>query len=229
MNVLNKKRIFYDTYHNWIFDLDNTIYDLDLGLFNKISNKMTLYISDNFNISHIEAKKLQTEMYFKYGLTLSGLIIERKINPYEFLEYVHNVEHPELKKDPELKILLERLTGNRYIYTNAPYEHANKILKNLGINKLFKKILDIKKLNFIPKPDPRSYKSMIRFFCLDKENLTKSIFIEDTVKNLIEAKNLGITTVWIQKKYKLKEIKNNFPFVDYSFTNLKSFLKFVNN
>ena len=35
---------FLDRYDYWIFDLDNTIYDFKLGLFRRISKRMTEYI-----------------------------------------------------------------------------------------------------------------------------------------------------------------------------------------
>ena len=69
---------FENNYDYWIFDLDNTIYDFNLGLFRRISQRMTIYIKDFFNLNHNEALKLQKTMYKKYGLTLRGLIIEKK-------------------------------------------------------------------------------------------------------------------------------------------------------
>ena len=36
--------IHNDSFENWIFDLDNTIYDIKLGLFKKISKRITEFI-----------------------------------------------------------------------------------------------------------------------------------------------------------------------------------------
>ena len=69
---------FRNKYDYWIFDLDNTIYDFNLGLFRRISKRMTIYIKDFFNLNHADALNLQKNMYKKYGLTLRGLIIEKK-------------------------------------------------------------------------------------------------------------------------------------------------------
>ena len=55
----------------------------------------------------------------------------------------------------------------------------------------------------------------------------KSIFIEDTIKNLKPAKQIGMSTVWIENKLNSEEFEKDFSFVDYSFKNVKSFLKFV--
>ena len=43
----NKDTIdFNEHYDQWIFDLDNTIYDFNLGLFTKVSSSCLLYTSD---------------------------------------------------------------------------------------------------------------------------------------------------------------------------------------
>ena len=74
---------FISKFDYWIFDLDNTIYDINLGLFRRISKRMTEYIKDFYNLEDDEALYLQKNMYKKYGLTLRGLMIEKKwiLNP----------------------------------------------------------------------------------------------------------------------------------------------------
>ena len=223
----NPTSIFKDSYDFWIFDLDNTLYDITLGVFKKISKRMTKFIINEFELDEDKAKTLQKEMFLKYGLTLRGLIVEKKINPDRFLNYVHDVDHPELERDNELISLLKNLNGKKYIYTNAPYSHAKKILNVLGAFDLFDDILDIKKTDYIPKPDLTSFEIMQRKFGISFKNVKKSIFIEDTVKNLKPAKQIGMSTVWIENKLNCEEFKKDFSFVDYSFKNVKSFLKFV--
>ena len=223
----NPTSIFKDSYDFWIFDLDNTLYDITLGVFKKISKRMTKFIINELELDEDKAKTLQKEMFLKYGLTLRGLIVEKKINPDRFLNYVHDVDHPELERDNELISLLKNLNGKKYIYTNAPYSHAKKILNVLGAFDLFDDILDIKKTDYIPKPDLTSFEIMQRKFGISFKNVKKSIFIEDTVKNLKPAKQIGMSTVWIENKLNCEEFKKDFSFVDYSFKNVKSFLKFV--
>ena len=223
----NSVSIYKDSYDFWIFDLDNTLYDINLGVFKKISKRITKFIIDEFQLNDNKAKILQREMYLKYGLTLRGLIIEKKINPDKFLDFVHDVDHPELKTDNELISLLKNLSGKKCIYTNAPYSHAKKILTLLGIFDIFDDILDIKNTDYIPKPDIASFEIMKRKLGISFEFGKKSIFVEDTLKNLKPAKQIGMSTVWMENKLNLEEFKKDFSFVDYSFKNIKSFLKFV--
>ena len=215
--------IYQNSFQNWIFDLDNTIYDINLGLFKKISNRITDFIMSKYSLDIDQAKKIQKEYYLKYGLTLRGLIVEKKLEPEEFLDYVHDVEHPELKKNDQLISKIRILEGKKIIFTNATSKHAKKILKILELEHDFDQIIDIKDLEYIPKPDKRSYKKLLECLNLNKENLDKTIFFEDTVKNLIPAKELGITTVWMKNSMNEKDFKKNFSFIDYSFNNLNEF------
>ena len=75
---------FNEKYDHWIFDLDNTIYDFNLGLFRRVSSRMTEYIKGFFDLNEVDALTLQRDMYKKYGLTLRGLMIEKKSNPSHF-------------------------------------------------------------------------------------------------------------------------------------------------
>ena len=215
--------IYQNSFQNWIFDLDNTIYDINLGLFKKISNRITDFIMSKYSLDIDQAKKIQKEYYLKYGLTLRGLIVEKKLEPEEFLDYVHDVEHPELKKNDQLISKIRILEGKKIIFTNATSKHAKKILNILELEHDFDQIIDIKDLEYIPKPDKRSYKKLLECLNLNKENLNKTIFLEDTIKNLIPAKELGITTVWIKNSINEKDFKKNFSFIDYSFNNLNDF------
>ena len=216
--------IYQNSFQNWIFDLDNTMYDINLGLFKKISNRITDFIMSKYSLDIDQAKKIQKEYYLKYGLTLRGLIVEKKIDPEEFLDYVHDVEHPELEKNDQLISKIRLLEGKKIIFTNATSNHAKKILKILELEHDFDQIIDIKDLEYIPKPDKRSYKKLLECLNLNKENLDKTIFFEDTVKNLIPAKELGITTVWMKNSINEKDFMKNCNFIDYSFNNLNEFL-----
>ena len=218
------KKIFNDSFENWIFDLDNTVYDINAGVFEKISSRITDFIITALSITREEANIVRSNMYKKYGLTLTGLMREYGIAPDEYLDYIHDVTHPELKYDEQLKLNLKNLTGRKFIYTNASKNHSKNILSVMGIEAEFEKILDIKATQYLPKPDPKSYNIMLKAFGISGDQIGNSIFIEDTAKNLRPAKSLGIKTVWIENDFNLKDYKENSEFIDYKYSDLKSFL-----
>ena len=218
------KKIFNDSFENWIFDLDNTIYDINAGVFEKISSRITEYIITALSVTREEANLVRSNMYKKYGLTLTGLMREYEIAPDEYLDYIHDVTHPELKYDEQLKLNLTNLTGRKFIYTNASQNHSKNILSVMGIEAEFEKILDIKATQYLPKPDPKSYNIMLKAFGISTDQIGNSIFIEDTAKNLKPAKLLGLKTVWIENDFNLKDYREHSEFIDYKFSDLKSFL-----
>ena len=215
---------FMNKYDYWIFDLDNTIYDFNLGLFRRISQRMTEYIKKSFSLNHDEALNLQKDMYKKYGLTLRGLIIEKNIDPEPFLDYVHDVEFEDLKIDYELKDLLGQINGQKLIYTNASYNHARNILKSMGIFEEFEIIFDIKDANYIAKPNYKSYDIMKNKFGLNSKNIDRSIFFEDTAKNLKPASELGMSTVWIENDFNRKEADIFQQYIDFTGSDIKTIL-----
>ena len=218
------KKIFSDSFENWIFDLDNTVYDVNAGVFEKISSRITDFIITALSVTKEEANIVRSNMYKKYGLTLTGLMREYGIAPDEYLDYIHDVTHPELKYDEQLKLNLKNLTGRKFIYTNASKNHSKNILSVMGIEAEFEKILDIKATKYVPKPDPKSYNIMLKAFGISGDQIGNSIFIEDTAKNLRPAKSLGIKTVWIENEFNLKDYRENSEFIDYKYSDLKSFL-----
>ena len=218
------KKIFNDSFENWIFDLDNTIYDINAGVFEKISTRITEYIITALSVTREEANLVRSNMYKKYGLTLTGLMREYEIAPDEYLNYIHDVTHPELKYDEQLKLNLKNLTGKKFIYTNASKNHSKNILSVMGIEAEFEKILDIKATQYLPKPDPKSYNIMLKAFGISTDQIGNSIFIEDTAKNLRPAKLLGLKTVWIENDFNLKDYREHSEFIDYKYSDLKSFL-----
>ena len=176
-----------------------------------------------------EANLVRSDMYKKYGLTLTGLMREYEIDPDEYLDFIHDVTHPELKYDKQLKLNLKNLSGRKFIYTNASQDHAKKILSAMGIEAEFEEILDIKATQYVPKPDPKSYDIMLESFGILSNQIESSIFIEDTAKNLKPAKLLGLKTVWIENERNLVDYKKNAKYVDYTYSDLKSFLNDIHN
>ena len=215
---------FNEKYDHWIFDLDNTIYDFNLGLFKRVSSRMTEYIKEFFDLNEVDALTLQRDMYKKYGLTLRGLMIEKKIDPEPFLEFVHDVDFSELNEDITLKTLLGKIKGKKSIYTNATFKHAKNILKSMGIFQEFEIIFDIKDANYIPKPDPNSYHIMKKKLNLNDNNISKSIFFEDTAKNLKPARELGMSTVWIENDFNRKEADRLREYINFTGSDIKSIL-----
>ena len=186
---------FKDT-NIWLFDLDNTLYLPNLGIFSQIDKKMKKFISKKMDLTEEEAFKLQKQFYKKYGTTLYGLMKKYDVNPNDFLEYVHNINLKKLKKSDSLKKKIYALPGKKIIYTNADEAYARKILKRLGIYELFFDIFDIKKALYEPKPMLSSINKIIKTY---KLNPHKVGYFDDLKINLKSAHKKGIITFHISE------------------------------
>ena len=210
---------------NFIFDCDGVLYNDLEKVFGQVSKKMTEYIAKKLNLDLKKAKELQTNYFHKYNTSLNGLMIHHKINPKEFLDYVHDINLDFLEKDLVLRKELLRLDAKKIIFTNGSTDHVINITKHLGIDDLFDGTFDIVDCNFVPKPGIESYKILSKKFKIDPK---ESVFIEDIAKNLEPAKKLGMKTVWLVNNEYWGKKDSDKDFIDLKINNLSSFLKEIN-
>ena len=118
----------------WVFDLDNTLYPHHLNLWQQVDVRIRDYIVDFLKISHDEAFRLQKDYYRRYGTTMRGLMEEHGLEPDEFLEIVHQIDHSPLQPNPALGAAIAKLPGRKLILTNGTRHHADAVLRRLGID-----------------------------------------------------------------------------------------------
>ena len=209
----------------WIFDLDNTLYSGKTKVFEQVDKKMSKYISNKLNITVEEAKKIQKNYFHEYNTTLNGMIKNHKIDPDEFLEYVHDIDIDFLEKDLELVKEMERLEGKKIIFTNGSRKHAINVTKRIGIDQCFDGIFDIVDSDFVPKPLIEPYKKLVEKHKIDPK---LSVLVEDIARNLKPAYEMGMKTVWIENNEPWASKFSNDDFVNYKTNNLSEFLKKIN-
>ena len=209
----------------WIFDLDNTLYSGKTKVFEQVDKKMSKYISNKLNISIKEAKKIQKNYFHEYNTTLNGMIKNHKINPDEFLEFVHDINIDFLQQDLVLAEEIEKLEGKKIIFTNGSRKHAINVTKKLGIDQLFDDIFDIVDSDFIPKPLLEPYKKLVEKHKIDPK---LCVLVEDIARNLKPAYEMGMKTVWIENDEPWASKFSDSKFINYRTNNLSEFLKKIN-
>jgi len=192
-----RKRPFeiLDSIETWVFDLDNTLYPASSGLFNQVSQRMTGYISEYFNIGRDAAVERQRDLFTRYGTTLRGLVTEHAVDPEPFLDHVHRVNFDVVSPNPELARRLGQLPGRKLIFTNSSRLHAQRVIERLGITQHFEEVFDISDADYIPKPDSACYAILLHRHRVAAAN---ACMIDDLASNLAPAKALGMTTVWLK-------------------------------
>ena len=179
----------------WIFDLDNTLYPASCRLFDQIHALMTRFIAERLDLSPESALALQKTYFREHGTTLRGLMTVDRIDPDDFLAYVHEIDLSCVPPDPVLVAALAALPGRKIVHTNGSVRHAERLLEHLGIAASFCGIVDIAAAGYEPKPGFAGYHELLRRHQVAP---SAAIMFEDMAKNLVPAAALGMTTAWIR-------------------------------
>jgi putative hydrolase of the HAD superfamily len=181
----------------WIFDLDLTLYRPEANIMAQIRDRIALYVERYFQIDSDAAHHIRTTYWKQYGTTLGGLIAEHGVDPHSYLDFVHDVDMTKLSPAPELAAHIAALPGRKLIFTNADAPYAQRVLAKLGLAHAFEDIFDIHRMEHTPKPALESYHAMCKALDVDPKS---AVFIEDSAHNLSPAKQLGMTTIWVNNE-----------------------------
>ncbi len=178
----------------WVFDLDNTLYPLHLNLWQQVDERIRDYIANFLRVTPDEAFRVQKDYYRRYGTSMRGLMEEHGLNPDEFLEVVHQIDHSPLTPNPALGAAIARLAGRKLILTNGTRRHAEAVMGRLEIAEHFEDVFDIAAADLEPKPRPSVYD---RFLSRHNVDPRKAAIFEDLARNLEVPHALGMTTVLV--------------------------------
>lgn len=178
----------------WVFDLDNTLYAAECNLFSQIDQKIGEYVQTLLGMSPKDARKVQKQYLLEHGTTLKGLMAHHKVDPYHYLDSVHDIDFSPIQQDNHLRAALEKIDGRKIVFTNADEKYAARVLERLGIADQFEDIFDIHEARLEPKPRPEVYDQFVGKYGIDPN---RAIMFEDMARNLPPAHRLGMGTVWI--------------------------------
>ena len=216
-----------DKIDTWIFDLDNTLYSADSGIFQQVHDLMGKFVSKHLNVERKKANEIQRKYYKQHGTTLRGMMDNHGVDPEYFLKEVHKLDYSIVDSNKKLNEELKKLKGRKIIYTNANLQHTLDVLDRIELSDFFDYIFDIKMANYIPKPDLQPYEQIIKDCNL---NPSTSAMFDDIAKNLVPAKKVGFTSIWIDVGYEnfSDDIKASKEYLDFKTKDLSVFLEKVN-
>jgi putative hydrolase of the HAD superfamily len=160
------------------FDLDNTLYPASASMEADIIARMTDYAAAFIGISTDEAQRLRKANLAQYGTTLEWLMAEHGLTDYDdYFACVHpSGEESVLTPDPQLRPFLAGIHQPKFIFTNAPMEHATRILDKFGIADCFQKIYDVRFNQLTGKP---SRSAVERVLADSGWPAAESLFVDD--------------------------------------------------
>lgn len=122
-----------------------------------------------------------------------------------------------LNYNPNLNNNIKSLKGKKVLFTNGNLLHTMACIRKMKLENVFHKISCRELTGF--KPDINSY---LRLFKIANLNFNeKTYFFEDTIENLLIAKNLGWITIFISPNRNVRRnVKNTFPKIDFVFSDV---------
>ncbi|MBT6913070.1 MAG: pyrimidine 5'-nucleotidase, partial [Rhodospirillaceae bacterium] len=86
----------------WIFDLDNTLYPASSDLGAQLGRRMGEFVAKFLDLPLDQARVVQKHYFHTYGTTLRGLMVEKNLQPDEYLDYVHDLDLSDIDLDDRL-------------------------------------------------------------------------------------------------------------------------------
>jgi putative hydrolase of the HAD superfamily len=211
----------------WIFDLDNTLYPHEAQVWPQVDERITYFVMNLFGLDGMSARALQKYFYHRYGTTLRALMDEYGVDPAEFLDFAHDIDHSAIAVNPLLGSAIERLPGRKLILTNGSRKHAQAVAMKLGIYDHFEDVFDIVAAEYVPKPERRAYE---RFLARHAVDPARAAIFEDIAKNLVVPHEIGMTTTLVVPMT-LDPFRESFeqeaveaPYIDHVTSDLAGFL-----
>jgi putative hydrolase of the HAD superfamily len=149
---------------------------------------------------------------------------EHGVDPHDFLEDVHDISLDRISRDDRLERLLGQLPGRKYVFTNGDAPYARRVLEAIGVDHHFDDLHDIRANSFRPKPDPYGYQLLCERFGIDP---SRALLADDMVQNLVPAKELGMTTVWVDNGSERGDHGYDERHVDHRTTNVGEWLESI--
>ncbi|KAN0060795.1 hypothetical protein ACQY0O_007454 [Thecaphora frezii] len=178
----------------WL-DIDNTLYKRSTRIAELMGERIRAYFV-NMGLDNDEARQLHQQYYKTYGLAIRGLVKHHDIDP---LDYDRKCDaslplEDILRPDPDVIRLLSDLDRTKvrvFALTNAYKQHADRVLRLLGIDDQVEGIVycDYAVPDFSCKPELDFYQAALRLVGAGPD--TRSYFVDDSALNIVAAKQLG--------------------------------------
>ncbi|KAJ5550484.1 hypothetical protein N7535_001574 [Penicillium sp. DV-2018c] len=216
----------------FFFDIDNCLYSRNSNIHDYMQTLINKFFVKHLDLKSEDAHMLHQKYYKEYGLAIEGLTRHHTIDPLVFNYEVDDALPLDeiLKPDPKLRELLEDLDTSKvkpWLLTNAYVNHANRVVKLLGIEDLFEGVTycDYGSMPLICKPSQEMYAKA------EKEagapSTESCYFVDDSYLNCVHAHARGWTTIHLVEpgvsvppkaasKYtisSLEELRVHFPHV----------------
>lgn len=181
-----------------LFDLDDTLYTNDTGLFAELGTRLVDWVAQQLNISLEESAALRRDYFVNYGTTMRGLLLHHpEVDIDAYLDYVHDIDISRyIAPNPALDDMLSRLNVTKAVFTNSVADWAERILQQLGVRHHFTHIIDVRAVDYQSKPHPHAFERALEILGVPA---SACVMVDDQVSYLRGAVDAGMRTVLVRK------------------------------
>jgi len=178
-----------------LFDLDNTLYPREKGVFSRINKKINDYVQLITGREGEEIDILRRDYLVRYGTTLGGLMRHEAVDVDEYLDFVHDVPVEDLlEPDIVLTGFLDSIDLPMVIFTNGTRRHAERVMDAMGISSFFDGICDLVATTYLGKPNREAFEAASGLLgCA----LEETIFIDDLPVNVEAGSAFGTLSIHV--------------------------------
>ncbi|CAK9186377.1 unnamed protein product [Ilex paraguariensis] len=198
-------------------DLDETLYSSKIGIGEATKRNIDDFLVQKCGFPETKASTLRIELFKTYGSSLAGLrALGYDIDADDYHGFVHGrLPYDLINPDAKLQNLLRSINQRKIIFTNSDRIHATKVLDRLGIRDCFEEIICFETMNsnlskstrpdefpVVLKPSVDAMKTALDVAVVDPR---RTLFLDDSVRNVAAGKAVGLRTVLVGKTVKSKE------------------------
>jgi putative hydrolase of the HAD superfamily len=228
-----------------IFDVDDTLYDVGTGFTAQRNGEIVQqFMVDHFKFPSLEAAKEVRDSYFaKYHATAKALAVAQKDGKFpegapEFktealAEYwAENLDY-DILGPPKIDLIetLSKCPCTLVAFSNGPRKYVKRVLQKLGLFELFgdEKLYAVDDVLPYCKPEKEAFEKI--FQKIGNPSPDSCVMVEDSMKNIRRAKDVGMKTVLITGKSETGRIlpedkpETSDPAVDVSMQTIEEFFE----
>ncbi|GLU11582.1 hypothetical protein SLE2022_283190 [Rubroshorea leprosula] len=210
-------------YECLLFDVDDTLYPLNSGLSKACATNILDFMVQRLGIEENKVSEINEVLYKNYGTSMAGLLaVGYKFDYDDYHSYVHGrLPYGNLKPDPVLRNLLQSLPIRKVVFSNGDQVHVNKVLKKLGLEDCFEMVITFEILNptstetpvvhnhpsgsefpdtpIVCKPFENAFERAFKLANIDPQ---KTLFFDDSTRNIQTGKRMGLHTVLVGSSHR---------------------------
>ncbi|ADN01255.1 predictive hydrolase, haloacid dehalogenase-like family [Spirochaeta thermophila DSM 6192] len=176
-----------------LLDLDDTLYEGSEHLSSVVDARMTEFVARLLEVPEDQALRMRRYYASRYGSTLTWLSEGCGLPAPlldAFLEYVHPEDIRPFILRPEVdETWLAGLEAPFSIFTNAPLEHALRVLSAIDVSPgLFTRIFDVRACGYRGKPHASAYQHVLSSLGIPA---SASLLVDDREENVRALAGLG--------------------------------------